>query len=542
MSRLTAVLRQRLRRDWVQLVMWIGGTALLAYASYAGVIDTYGTEQDRASIMAAALANPAILLFRGLPSGTEEGAFIAFLIVPWLCIMAALMSTFLAVRHSRAEEETGRAETVAATTAGRTLPTVATVVHGVLANLALGLLVAVAFLAAGLPAEGSLLTGTATAAVGVFFLGVGLVAAQLMRTSRGANSVSTTVLLVTFLLSGIGNALGTPSDDLQRMESTWLTWLSPFGWAENTRPFDEDLWWPALLCFAVAAGLIAVSLALQSARDMGAAFVRERAGREHASPALSTNTALVWRLTFPSVIAWATGAAVVGVLATSFSSVVEELGAENESIAAVLEQLAGAGSLDEGLMATFFIMVGIFASCAAVQTVVRARQEEVHGTAEAVLATPIARARWLADFLIVGFVAILVIAATAVGFAWLGLLASGTADDPDSLFADALVAGAGQVLAASVFLVLAAVVFVLAPRLTIAVGWSLIVLATVLGLFGPLFGMPEELTNLSPFAVTPLIANGEIDLRGTWWLALAAVVGGAASLALMRRRELASGG
>jgi ABC-2 type transport system permease protein len=175
-----------------------------------------------------------------------------------------------------------------------------------------------------------------------------------------------------------------------------------------------------------------------------------------------------------------------------------------------------------------------------VQTVVRARQEEVHGTAEAVLATPLDRARWLAGFLVGGLIAVVAIAATAVLFAWLGIVASGSTDDP--LFVDALVAGAGQVLAACVFLVVTAIVFVLAPRLTIALGWSLIVLATVLGLFGPLFGMPEELTNLSPFTVTPLIANGEIDLRGTWWLVLAALAGAAASLGLMRRRELAAGG
>jgi putative exporter of polyketide antibiotics len=539
MSRLAALLRQRMRRDWLQLVLWIGGTALLAYASFTGVAETYGTEQDRISILASVMANPVILLFRGLPSGSGDGEFITFLIVPWLCIMAALMSSFLAVRHTRGDEEAGRAEVVAATTAGRTLPTIATLIHGTLANVVLGLLVALSFVATGLPAEGSFLTGTATAAVGLFFLGVGLVASQLMRTSRGANSLSTTVLLVTFLFAGIGNALGTPSDDLKSIESSWLTWFSPFGWAENTRPFAEDLWWPALLCIGAAIVLVAAAFALQSVRDMGGAFVRERPGRTDASPALSTNTALAWRLTYPAVIGWAVGAAIVGILATSLGSVVEQMGSENPAVAKVLEQIGGTGALDEGLMATFFIMVGIFASCAAVQIVVRARQEETHGTAELVLATPIARVRWLADFLLVGVVAIVLIAGTAVLFAWLGTLGSGA---DKALATDALVAGIGQALAALVFLVVTAVIFVLAPRLTIGLGWGLIVVATMLGLFGPLLGAPDWTTNLSPFAVTPLVSGGDVDARGAWWLALATVVGGAASLGLMRRRELAAGG
>ncbi|TDN91374.1 polyketide antibiotic transporter [Microbacterium sp. BK668] len=539
MSRFAALLRQRLRRDWVQLVLWIGSTALLAYASYAGVQDTYGTEQQRRSILAAALANPVILLFRGLPSGAGDGAFIAFLIVPFLCIMAALMSSFLAVRHTRADEETGRAEAVSATAAGRALPTLATVVHGVLANAALGILIALVFLSVGLPADGSVLVGLSAAAVGIVFLGVGLVASQLMRTSRGANSAATTVLIATFLLGGLGNALGTPSDDLTRMESTWLTWLSPFGWAENTRAYDENLWWPTALLLGTAVVLIAVAIALQSVRDVGAAFVPERRGRRDARPALSSNTALVWRLTYPAIIGWAIGAALTGLLATSLGSVVDQLGSENEAIAAVLKQLSGGGSLDEAVITTFFIMVGIFAACCAVQTVVRARQEETHGTAEAVLATPVSRVRWLGGFLLVGLLAVIVIAATAVVFAWLGLVG---ADGNTDLLTDVIVAGAGQALAGAVFLVVTAVVFVLVPRLTIGLGWTLVVLATVLGLFGPLLGAPEWTTNLSPFAVTPFVSGGEVDPRGAVWLGLAALGGAAASLALMRRRELAPGG
>jgi ABC-2 type transport system permease protein len=443
------------------------------------------------------------------------------------------------VRHTRADEETGRAEVISATTAGRTLPTVATVVHAVIANAVLGILVALAFLGAGLAAEGSMLVGFATSGCGLVFLGVGLVAAQLMRTSRGANSLTTAFLIGMFLIAGIGNALGRPSDDLTRIESSALTWVSPFGWAENTRAFDENLWWPALLLYGAATVLVVVAIALQSVRDMGGAFVPERQGRRDARRALSSNAALVWRLSTPAIVGWAIGAALTGLLATSLGSVVDELGSQNEAVASVLEQIAGGGSLDEAVATTFFIMVGIFAACCAVQTVVRARQEETHGTAEVVLATPIARVRWLGDYLLVGFAAVIIVCATAVAFAWLGLLRT---DDPADLLRDVVVSGAGQALAGIVFLVVTAIVFVLLPRLTIGLGWTLVVLATVLGLFGPLLGAPDWTTDLSPFSVTPSVSNGDVDLRGTVWLIVAAIGGAAASLLLMRRRELATGG
>jgi ABC-2 type transport system permease protein len=115
-------------------------------------------------------------------------------------------------------------------------------------------------------------------------------------------------------------------------------------------------------------------------------------------------------------------------------------------------------------------------------------------------------------------------------------------DSSGDLLLDAVVAGVGQVLSASVFLGLTALVFVLAPRATIGVGWSLVALATVLGLFGPLFGLPDWAVHLSPFAAAPAVSDGSVDARGGWWLLLAAVVGAAASLALMRRRELVTGG
>lgn len=539
MNRLLALLAQRARRDWLQVLLWGVGTALLAYASFIGVRDAYGTAQDRTSLLAAALANPVILMFRGLPSGADEGAFMIFLIFPWLAILAAFMSTFLAVRHTRGDEETGRAELVAATPAARTMPFAATALHGLLANALLAALVASAFLAVGAEAEGALLAGTATGAVGVTFLGVGLLAAQLMRTSRGANSLAVWTLMASFVIAGFGNAIGTPSDDLTRMESSWLTWLSPFGWGENTRAFDENLWWPALLSLGVGAVLAAVSAVLVAARDLGGSFIAERLGRADASPALSGPMALVWRLTRGAVLGWAVGGFLIGVLSTSLASLVEEIGASNPAVEQILRQVSGAGSVQQGTITTFFTMLGVLAACCAVQVVCRARQEEAHGTAEPLLAAPVGRVRWLADYLVVALIGVVLVIAAAIAGAALGI--AGQDGDTD-LMRTVLVTGAGQVAAASVFLVVTALAFVLVPRATIPLGWSLVLLGMALGLFGPLFGFPEWLVQASPIAVTPFVDGDAVDLRGLWWLVLATGAGAVASLSLMRRRELASAG
>jgi hypothetical protein len=76
----------------------------------------------------------------------------------------------------------------------------------------------------------------------------------------------------TFVLAGAGNALGTPSADLTRMTSSALAWFSPFGWAENTRPFDTDDAWPLASVLATLVLLGGAAL-LHARRDLGASFV-----------------------------------------------------------------------------------------------------------------------------------------------------------------------------------------------------------------------------------------------------------------------------
>lgn len=539
MTGLAPLLRQRVRRDAVQLVLWIGGTAALAGAGFAGVQGSYGDEQERAALLATVMANPVILLFRGLPSGAGESQMVVFLLLPWLLILAAMMSTFLAVRHTRGDEEDGRLELLSATPAARWMPTVATLIHGVLANVVLGALVTAAFLANGAAAAGSALVGVASMMVGIVFLGVGLVSAQLMPTSRAANALSTWILLGAFVLAGVGNALGTPGDDLQRLRSSGLTWLSPFGWAENTRAFDEDAGAPIGLLAGTALVLTAGAFALQSRRDLGGSVVRERAGRACARPALHSNLALVTRLTAPSLVGWVLGGLLVGALATALGSVVGQIGGENPAIADVLDTLSGGSDLQTGVIVVFFIMLGILAACAGVQTVVRARQDEARGTAEVVLATPLARTRWLADYLVVALAAVLLTIAGGVAGAALGAI---PAEDRGALIRDALIAGAGQLLPAAVFTGLTALIFVLVPRLTLALGWTLVMLAAMIGLFGPLFGVDAGAARISPFASALTPRPDGIDIGGFWWILAASVILFAASLTLMRRRELAAGG
>ncbi len=539
MNGFATLLAMRARRDAVQLSIWAVAVLLLTYSSSAGVASSFGTLEERTSLLSLAVANPVILLFRGLPSGPDEGAFIVFLVLPFIAMLAALMAAFLAVRHTRAEEESGRAELVDSTPAGRWVPFTATLVHGVVACLMLGAASGVALAGSGLAVGGSVVTGLAVAAVGVVFLAVGLVTAQLFASARAANSLTMALLVGTFVVGGVGNALGTPDDTLTRMTSSGLAWVSPFVWAENARPFSDDDPLPLLLAGGVSLALVALSVALQAARDTGAGVVATRSVRAEASAGLSSTAGLVWHLSAGSLLAWAAGAATVGALSTSLAAVVSEVASDNPAIQAILQALTAEGSMDQGLVVTFFVMVGVLAASFGVQTIQRARHEETHGTAELLLGTPVGRVRWLGAFLVVAFAGIVLIVAAAVVAAAIAL---GAAGGDSSLIGDAAVVGGGQVLAAVAFPVATAIVFAVAPRLTIGAGWALIIAAASLALFGTLAGVADDIVALSPFAAIPTPTSEGVDTDGLVWLVAVALAGGAASTALMLRRELSTGG
>lgn len=540
MNTFIILLAQRFRRDRIQLLIWMLGTAGLALLASNSVAGNFGGQAERAGVLRLAIANPTILLFRGTPNGAEIGEFTFFLIYAFLALMGGLMSTFLAVRHSRADEEVGRAELIASTPAGRTLPTVSTLVHGVLANAVLGVLTAGAFIAAGLDAAGSLVAGAAIAATGIAFLAFGLFVAQLFRTARSANSASVAFVVGSYLVRGIGDAAGSPTDDPTRLTPAWPSWLVPIGWGQRTGAYTDNNLTPLLLALGFAIVLVALVFGLQSVRDQGASLIPGRAGRAGAGALLSTSTGLAWRLNASTILWWAVGAAVAGLLATSLAEVVSQLGEQAPDVAQTLRGSLGANaSLEEALMATIFGIVGVFAACCAVQIVIRARQEEARGTAELVLAASVPRTRWITDFLVVGAAGVTLVIGTALVFALLGAQ-GGTRRD--AVAAEVIDVALAQFPAALVYLGAALLILAVLPRVTIAGGWLLVGLGAIFGIFGDLVGLPDWLVNISPFSHSPIPVGNTVDWSGGVVMLGVAALAAALAVASMRRRELTAEG
>ena len=536
-----ALLRQRLRRDRWQLVIWVLSIGLLGAFSAASLSTTYGSAAGRVELMHLAIANPAILVLRGLPQGTGLASVTFFEIYTFLALLAGLMSTFLAVRHTRAEEESGRAELVAATEAARITPTVATIAHGVIANILVAVAVGLGFMSNGLPVAGSFVAGAAVGGAGIAFLAVGLFTSQLMSTSRGANGLAAAIVVLAYFLRGIGDSIGTVKPDGVHMVSGWPTWLSPIGWGEQMDAWGGNVWWPLLLDLAFAAAVIAVVFILQSQRDTGASLLAERAGRADARPGLNGPLGLAWRLQWPIVVGWAAGGVATGILAGTLGSVVSSSIANDPTLSSMRKALAsigsgGGGSMTQIFISAIFSIVGVLSAACATQVVVRLRQEEAGGTAEVLLATPLSRVRWLLEFMLVGVIAVVVVLAAA-GLA-AGLSAMATGEDA-SIINSSFAAAAAQLPVSLIYLGVLSLVFVVLPNWSTVIAWAALGLGAFLGIFGGFIGLTDSIQKLSPFAHTPVVTGPSPDWSGGIWMIVIAIAATFVAAALIRRRDFA---
>ncbi|MBC9935228.1 MULTISPECIES: ABC transporter permease [unclassified Leucobacter] len=553
---LRTLVAQRFRRDRTQALAWLAGFALLAYVGNAAVAGTFGTAAQRTEVLHLIQTTPAILILRGTPQGPAADAFQFFLLFAFLAVLIGLMMTFLAVRHTRADEEFGRTELISATPAARYAPLVATLVEGVSLSLAIGAVSALGYFWGGAGATGSVLAGCALAVVGLVFLGVGLGASQLMRTSRGANGLAAAVVTLAYVLRGIGDANGTVQADGVSMTPAWPSWLSPIGWGQAVNPFTPaaaggERVWPLGLGLLLAVALGAVALALQGRRDLGSSLLPERAGRPAARSSLRGPLSLGWRLQRTATLGWVIAGGLFGLLVGALGQTLLELvrvgsGPADEfsnTLSSTLRSFAGPqaqGSFIDLFTSSMFSLIGLLAAVAAVQAMVRARQDESSGTGELVLATPVTRVRWFLSFLVLGGVtAVLVLGAAVLG-ALLGLSQSPGFGDRAAI---AAVASLAQLPAVLVLLAAAALVFAVRPRATIWLSWVLLILAIAIGQFGGLLGLPDWVRSVSPFSHTPIVVavspSGPVDWGPAWAMAATAVAAAVVAAWLVRRRDLA---
>ena len=526
------LLRLALRRDRLLLIGWVAALGVLVASTVAAIDEAYPDAQAR--IARALLSeSPGTVIMTGPMFGVERdaqglpldpgfGPIVVNELGMFLLLGVAVMSILMAVRHTRADEESGRTELLRALPTGRAAPEVAAMGMVAIANVLVGAVAALVLAASNLPLGDSLVFGLACAATGLTFGAVAAAAAQLAEHATSARSLALGALGVAFLLRAVGD-VDDPSGD------SALSWCSPLAWAQQIRAYADVRLWPLLLHLALVAVLLAAAGLLAARRDLGRGMLPERPGREHASAVLRSPFGLPNRLLTRGLVAWAIA---VGLLGATFGSLAYAIEDMIEAAPELASWIGGSEALVESYLALVTTYVAVGAAAIGTAAMLRLHGEEISGRLEHAIAFGAGRMRMLGAWLAVAAAGAAI--ALIVGAAGLGIGASAATGDA-SWTGRLLAAGFAYLPAVLAITAFAAALVAFTPRATwvawIAVGWSALV-----AFLGEVLDLPEGLADLSPVELTPRIPADALDAAPLVVLsAIALVLAGFAFVAFRRR-------
>lgn len=325
--------RHFLKRDWKKIIIWLLGLSLFsgAYlpafeeiAKGSGLLGMFETMQ-----------NPAMIAIVGptpITTGSDYtiGAMYGQEMLLFCALFAAIISGLHVVSHTRKEEEAGLMELVRSFKVGRLANSLALMLEILLIHL---LLVVVTFgimMSFSIPTvttSGVLVFSLALGYAGILGGVLGLIFAQIMTTSTGANGAFLGVLGGLYLLRA--------TTDISQLS---LSKINPLSWTYLTYPFTENKIWPLVAGAILNIFLLGVAFVLEGKRDLGAGYLPEREGRATAKKSLLSVFGLLTRLNRGMIFAWLITFLVMGAAYGSIYGDMQSFLESNELMKAMFTQ------------------------------------------------------------------------------------------------------------------------------------------------------------------------------------------------------------
>ncbi|MEV0540800.1 ABC transporter permease [Nocardia salmonicida] len=517
------MLRLYLRRDRVVAPLWSLLIGLMPALQIVSIKDIYTTGEQLDNFAATTAASPALVAMYGPVFSSALGS-----IGTWkagaMYAMIAIAAVLTVIRHTRVEEETGRAELVGATSIGRFAGLTGALLLTYGASVVAGIACAASLMATDLPVAGSVAFGAALAASGVVWGAVAAVAAQVSTGARLARGIALGALGAAFAVRAVGDA-----------GNGVLSWFSPLGWCLQIRPFADERWWVLVPLAALGAGATLLAYRLLRTRDIGAGLLAERPGPAVGGTALSGPVGLAWRLQRGSLIAWTTGFALYGLLIGGAVNSIGGMLDDSGTLQDVVTSLGGSADLEKSFIAYAVTMLAAAAAAYSVSAVLRLHEEENSGRAETVLAAAVGRVRYASSHLLfaIGGPAVALLAAgLAIGIVW-----GATDGDLPGKVGESVGAVAVQLPAVWVITAVAMLLFGALPKYA-ALAWGVLSAMIVIFLLGSLGSFPQWILDLVPFIHPPKLPGAAFDLVPIAYLIALAGAGILVGLMAFRRRDL----
>ncbi|MBG0741399.1 hypothetical protein IV500_18715 [Paeniglutamicibacter antarcticus] len=508
------------RIQWRSAWIW----ALVLGASMAGtaasVASLYDTAAKIHTYAAAVTTGSALAAINGHVEGIDSlGGVIQDEFGFLIAVLMPLLAISLVARATRAEEETGRLELLLGGRIARHHPTVAALLVVTATIFATAVLFAVGLAVFGVPPTGAVLYALSLGALGFVFTGLAALFAQLTPHARGIYTWSLIILAGSFALRGIGD-----------VTKTWVTWLSPLGWAEKAAPFGDQRWWALLIPLAAGLTLSIAAARLASRRDLGSALVRGGAGPDRATVRLRSPIGFAVWIHRPAILGWLAGGVMLAGLMGALSHQFLDAMAGNPAVAKAMG--IGGGRPVDGLIAATQLYLAVIAAGYLIQGIGTLRTEESNGRLENRLSGTLSRRRWLAAHTVVllgGLVTIVLGSSLVLGLAT-ALSAGDTAE-----FGPTLTSGLAYLPAELVLGGIALTVYGMRPRL-FAIAWASYAAMTFIAFLGSGLKFSQWVLDLSPTTHVGNPPMNAVDTAALVVMSAVTAVLGAVGFITFRRR------
>jgi ABC-2 type transport system permease protein len=507
------------RRGILVRVIALAATMMGTAAAIAGLYDTPARIHTYAE---AVTSGGALVAINGHVEGIDslggviqdEFGFLASFLLPLLGIGLIAGST-------RREEQSGRIETILGGRIARHQPTLAALAVAGAAILGTSALFAAGLAFSGVPVAGSILYGAALGGLAFVFAGFAALLAQLVLHARAVYTASLILLAAAYLLRGVGDATG-----------TWVTWLSPLGWAEKTAPFGDQRWW--VLAVPAVAGLAFGGSAvwLAARRDVGSALLRGGAGPARATRLRRRPIGFAAWIHRPATAGWLAGGVLLTAMMGSLARQFLDAMAGNPTLSDAMG--IGGGRPLDGFIAATQLYLAVIGAGYVVQAVGTLRGEEAEGRLEARLAGTVSRVRWLAAHgVVIAAGLVLIVAGSSLVLALSTAWSVGNTDE----FGAVARAGLEYLPAELVFAGLALAMYGLWPR-GFGLTWAAYAVATLIAFLGPGLRLGQWVLDLAPTTHVGDPPVGPVDAGSLAALAVVAIALVLIGFVAFRRRDL----
>jgi ABC-2 type transport system permease protein len=510
------LVRFMLRRERVIATIWIVILVAFSVILAPGLDEMFPDDAAREGVMAI-YDNPVMVSMMGPIYGNTTGAMYASMMLLWYLIAVAVMNIFLAVRHTRADEEQWRAEVIRSLPIGRLANVHAAMITALIINTILAVFTGLGLAitqTATMGFAGCMLYGAVSGAVGLVFAAIALVFCQLSQSTSGALGLSFLALGGAYMLRAAGD-----------IGEEVLSLISPLGLPLRSMIFVENKIVPFFALLLIAIAVAALAYKLNSMRDLGQGFIAAKAGRSEAKKSLLSSFGLSMRLCRKTLIIWlivmfAAGASYgtvlgdIGSYVSNMPQYLELVGLPTEVIEALSdEEMTELTDEYANMIAEYFgvFITGMMTLIGLIPILnigMKLRNEEKEGRVEHIISRSVPRVKYLFGFVIIAVVlCIFVQLATALG---LYAIASTAEKNPFAL-GDLVTAYLAHVPAMWVMLGFGVLLIGLLPKLS-GIVWGYYGLVCFLVFMGGMDVLPAWLTNLSTLGYVPRVPQESLSL------------------------------